>query len=101
MQQQYRVPREIHKLCRGQTLLCRSLGLKVVDWNQQQFDSQHFYIEDLRIRPQQIIQTTRLGIPAGRDEHLLQRFIDYEYVKWCTSNPLAKKMPDNIKIIYC
>ena len=32
--------RVIEKLCAGQTLLCKSLNLKVVDWDQQQFDTQ-------------------------------------------------------------
>jgi DNA-3-methyladenine glycosylase len=79
------------KLCSGQTLLCRSLNLKVPVWDQQQFDKQKFYVGDVAYRPQKIIRTTRLGIPAGRDEHLHYRFIDYANVKFCTSNPLRKE----------
>jgi DNA-3-methyladenine glycosylase len=79
------------KLCSGQTLLCRSLNLKVADWDQRSFDAQQFYIEDVGNMVTKIIQTVRLGIPAGRDEHLLYRFIDYDYAKYCTSNPLTKR----------
>ena len=83
--------RSIEQLCKGQTLLCKSLGLKVSHWDQKQFDEQKFYIEDVGVRPSKIVQTKRLGIPTGRDEHLLYRFIDFEKTKFCTSNPLAKR----------
>lgn len=75
------------KLCAGQTLLCRSLGLKVTEWNQKTFDSRKFYIADDGYRPQKIIQTTRLGIPAHRDPHFPYRFIDFDYVHACTRKP--------------
>lgn len=88
-------PRPPEKLCRGQTLLCRSLGIHVRQWDQQQFDKDRFYIEDMDIDPLKIIQATRLGIPAGRDEHLPYRFIDHEFAKFCTSNPLTKRGADN------
>ena len=81
----------IKKLCKGQTLLCAALNLKVPDWDQQQFDRNHFYIDDVKYQPEKIIQTTRLGIPQGRDEELLYRFIDYSYASNCTSNPLTKR----------
>jgi DNA-3-methyladenine glycosylase len=84
--------RSMHKLCAGQTLLCASLGLKVIDWNQQQFDKERFYFDDCHLKPSGIILTTRMGIPEGRDEHLPYRFIDYNYAKFCTSNPLTKKV---------
>lgn len=84
-------PRITNKLCSGQTLLCKSLGLKVPDWNQKNFDPKLFYIEDIGYEPKKIIQTTRLGIPQGRDEHLPLRFIDYDYCSRCTSNPLTKR----------
>lgn len=79
------------KLCSGQTLLCRSLGLKVPQWDQQQFVVNKFYIDDTDYTPKRIIQTTRLGIPSGRDEHLPYRFIDFDYADSCTSNPLRKR----------
>lgn len=80
--------RSVQRLCSGQTLLCRSLGLKVRIWDQKIFDHEIFYIKDVNYKPQKIIQTTRLGIPLGRDEDLPYRFIDYNYVDRCTSNPL-------------
>lgn len=77
-----RRPRE--KLCSGQTLLCKTLGLKVKIWDQKQFDQEKFYIDDISYRPTEVIRTKRLGIPVGRDEHLLYRFVDAKYVKFCT-----------------
>jgi len=82
--------RPIERLCAGQTLLCRSLGITVKEWDQQQFDPNRFYIEDIGSTPTQIIQTSRLGIPIKRDDHLLYRFIDSKFSKFCTSNPLTK-----------
>jgi DNA-3-methyladenine glycosylase len=79
------------KLCSGQTLLCKSLGLKVPDWNTKTFDPKRFYFEDIGYRPETIIQTRRLGIPLGRDEHLLYRYIDYEEARHCTLPPYGKK----------
>ena len=83
--------RPVHKLCSGQTLLCTSLDLKVTAWDQQGFDEQSFYFAEQAYQPEKIIQTTRLGIPQGRDEHLPYRFIDYDYARYCTSNPLTKR----------
>ncbi len=83
--------RPAEKLCKGQTLLCSSLNMKVDEWDQQQFDASNFYFDDANIRPEKIIQTTRLGIPAGRDEHLAYRFVDYDFARFCTSNPLSKR----------
>ena len=83
--------RPLEKLCSGQTLLCQSLDIKVKEWDQHQFERNSFYIDDIGISPENIIQTTRLGIPEGRDEHLMYRFIDYDYVRFCTSNPLTRR----------
>ena len=80
------------KLCSGQTLLCQSLNLKVSDWDNKQFDKNIFYFDDAKILPDNIIQTTRLGIPSGRDEHLMYRFIDFDFARVCTSNPLTKRL---------
>ncbi len=78
-------------LCSGQTLLCRSLALKVPQWDQKSFDPKRLYVEDVGYHPQQIIQTTRLGIPKGRDPHLPYRFIDFQYATRCTRNPLTRR----------
>ncbi len=83
-------PRPVHKLCSGQTLLCKSLGLRVPDWDNQRFDAERLYVEDCGIRPQEVIQTRRLGIPQGRDEDLPYRFVDADYAAYCTKNPLRR-----------
>jgi len=83
--------RPVEKLCAGQTLLCRALNLKVTDWDQKTFDSAVFYFEDMRSQPSAIIKTTRLGIHPERDAHLMYRFIDYDFAKYCTRNPLSRR----------
>jgi len=88
-----------HRLCSGQTLLCRSLGIKLSEWNGRNFVPEVFYFEDVNYKPEKIIQTKRLGIPTGRDEHLPYRFIDHAFAKSCTSNPLTKKSKDYTIIV--
>lgn len=83
--------RPLERLCSGQTLLCRALALRVADWNRRMFDSQSFFVEDVGYRPSRLIQAKRLGIPKGRDEHLLYRFIDFDFVRSATSNPMTKR----------
>jgi DNA-3-methyladenine glycosylase len=78
------------QLCAGQTLLCRALGLKVPMWNAKRFDPLRLRVEDVGQTPTRIIQTTRLGIPTGRDEHLMYRFVDADYARFCTRNPLRR-----------
>lgn len=89
-----KTPRPLHKLCNGQTLLCRALNINVSDWDKQRFDPNTFYLEDNGEKIKEIVQTTRLGIPKGRDEHLPYRFIDAAYAKYTTSNPLTKRHPN-------
>lgn len=83
-------PRPPERLCAGQTLLCRALGLKVPMWNARRFDPEGLYVADVGNEVKQIIQTTRLGIPLGRDEHLPYRFVDAQYARFCTRNPLRR-----------
>lgn len=83
-------PRPSQKLCAGQTLLCKALGLKVPVWDAKRFDHEVLLVEDTGPAPAHIIQTTRLGIPHGRDEHLMYRFVDATYAQWCTRNPLRR-----------
>lgn len=83
--------RDANLLCAGQTLLCKSLGLFVTEWNQKKFDRSRFYIKQINYTPNKIIQTRRLGIPEGRDEDLPYRFIDYDKAPFCTDNPLRKR----------
>lgn len=82
--------RPSQKLCAGQTLLCKALGLKVPVWDAKRFDHEVLLVEDTGPAPSHIIQTTRLGIPHGRDEHLMYRFVDATYAQWCTRNPLRR-----------
>ncbi len=62
-------PRPSERLCNGQSLLCKSLGLKVKDWDCQRLRSDRFRLVLSREHevqpPSEIIQTTRLGIPKG------------------------------------
>lgn len=83
--------RHPQKLCSGQTLLCSALHLKVTAWDTKVFDENEFFIDDVGINVSKIITTTRLGIPKGRDEHLMLRFVDYEFAKYCSQNPLTKR----------
>jgi len=76
--------REITRLCSGQTLLCRSLGIKVADWDQQQLDDTKLFLGDVGDKPMQILQMPRLGIPKGRDEDLPYRFIDKKFIRYTT-----------------
>lgn len=83
-------PRPKERLCAGQTLLCRSLGLTVPEWDAQAFDYQRLFVEDCGLLPSQIIRTRRLGIPQGRDEHLFYRFVDADFARFATQNPLRR-----------
>ena len=80
------------RLCSGQTLLCKSIGLKVPNWNRQTLQKGKLYLEDVGIKPSKIIVAKRLGIPKGRDEDLMYRFIDFDNVKYSTKNPLSVRV---------
>ena len=89
MQKLHDRPRALERLGNGQTIMCRSLHLTVPQWDQQLFDKKLFFIEDNHLTPENIITTTRLGIPLGRDEHLAYRFIDVGFNQYCTK-PVKK-----------
>lgn len=80
-----------HRQCAGQSLLCRSLGLRIADWTGRRFDPERLLLEDVGHRPPAVIQTRRLGIPPGRDEHLLLRFIDAAARASATRDPLRTR----------
>lgn len=82
-------PRALTRLCSGQTLLCKALGLTVKEWNARRMDPAQLRIDDIGARPD-VIKTTRLGIPPGRDEHLAYRFVDAGFAPHCTRNPLRR-----------
>ena len=84
-------PRPRARLCNGQTLLCRSLDLRVPEWTEKPFDPKRFFIEDIGEGPEQVVVARRLGIPEGRDEHLMWRFIDAGYARFATRNPLTRR----------
>ena len=48
------------------------------------------YVEDVGERPAALVRCARLGIPAGRDEHLQYRYVDPAYAAFCTRNPLRR-----------
>ena len=79
--------RPLEKLCAGQTLLCKSMGVKVPDWNSHALTPGKFELLNDGYQPSDIIQTTRLGIHPNRDAHLPLRFIDDHFTKYCTKNP--------------
>ena len=83
-------PRPSQKLCAGQTLLCKALGLKVPVWDAKRFDHEVLLVEDVGQTPAHVIQATRLGIPHGRDDHLMYHFVDAAYAAYCTRNPLRR-----------
>lgn len=89
------------RLCAGQTLLCRSLGLRVPDWDKRQFDQDRLQLRDVESNPTQVLRTTRLGIPEGRDGHLPYRFVDMRHVRSSTRNPLGRggALPPQASII--
>ncbi|GAA5236175.1 DNA-3-methyladenine glycosylase [Verticiella sediminum] len=88
-------PRPPEQLCAGQTLLCKSLALRVPDWSGRLF-SADFYVEDVGLRPSHLVQTTRLGIPPGRDEHLPYRYVDPDYARHATRNPLRRGQVEDV-----
>ena len=77
------------RLCAGQTLLCRSLGLTVVEWTGRQFDQQCFYVEARAAVPR-IIATRRLGIRPERDDGRRSRYVDRRLAGSATINPLRR-----------
>ena len=93
--------RSATRLCAGQTLLCRALALKVPDWNARPFDPDEFYLEDAGLAVGRIVRTTRLGIPKGRDEDLPYRFVEAEYARYCTQNPLRRGRIEGQHYTWC
>lgn len=83
--------RPLERLTRGQTLLCKALGLTVKAYDGRAFDRARFFLEDVGLRPEQIVVARRLGIPEGRDEHLMYRFLDRAFARHATENPLRKR----------
>lgn len=79
------------RLCAGQTLLARALALEVQEWSGRPLDRRRLRIDDVGYRPASVLLTPRLGIPAGRDEHLFYRYVDERGAKSATKNPLTAR----------
>ncbi len=76
--------RDIHYLASGQTLLCKSLMIERMLWDKKSFNDE-LYIENIGYIPENILISSRLGIPKGRDNALLPyRYIDKELLKYAT-----------------
>ncbi|MDH4246706.1 MAG: DNA-3-methyladenine glycosylase [Deltaproteobacteria bacterium] len=78
------------RLCSGQTLLCRALGLRVPEWDGRSFEPGRLELLEAGHAPARVIRTTRLGIPPGRDGHLPFRFVDAAHGAQATRNPLRR-----------
>ena len=87
--------RPVERLCSGQTLLCRSLGLRVPDWHGRTIGTPPLELLDGGHRPARLLRTARLGIPAGRDGHFPYRFVDAERAGQATRNPLRGRKPSS------
>jgi DNA-3-methyladenine glycosylase len=84
-------PREVHRQCAGQTLLCRSLDLRIRDWDGRPFDPEVFYVDDVGYEPARVVVAPRHGIPAGRDEHLPYRYLDEARLRSATIPRLPRE----------
>ncbi|MDH5750949.1 MAG: DNA-3-methyladenine glycosylase [Deltaproteobacteria bacterium] len=84
-----------NRLCSGQTLLCRSLGLKVKEWDGQPLGDaatpEAPRIINTGSVPRMLLRAPRLGIPRGRDHDLPFRFLDALQAHLATRNPAAGK----------
>ena len=83
--------RPLSRLCAGQTLAARALAIRVADWNGRRQAPRELVFADTGYRPQQLVQTTRLGIAAERDAHLPYRFIDAGRLRSCTQDPTRRR----------
>jgi DNA-3-methyladenine glycosylase len=92
--------REDHLLCSGQTLICKSLGLKVKDWNQKKMDEHNLRLEDIGYIPKSIVACRRLGIPKNRNYQLLHRVFDAKYSKSTTKDPRTKTSQERLDYQY-
>ncbi len=92
--------REDHRLCSGQTLLCKSLGLKVKDWNKKQIDENKLYVEDIGYTPKSLIACRRLGMSKKRHYKLMHRVFDPKYSKSITKDPRVKNAREGIDFKY-
>jgi len=79
--------RPVQRLCSGQTLLCKALGLRVPEWDRVPIGTAPLRLLDVGLRPRAVLRTARLGIPPGRDGHLPYRFVDAARAAQATHPP--------------
>lgn len=108
--------RPLERLCAGQVLLCRAMGLRVRDWDGVRLHTalradtsvrapwtlpppqnahEHLQLWEIGLRPAAVWNTPRLGIPPGRDEDMPYRFVDAAYTHAATQNPLRMRHTEN------
>lgn len=92
--------RENHLLCSGQTLFCKSLGLKVKDWNKKSLDENRFKLIDVGYIPEKLVLCRRLGIPKNRNYELLHRVFDTKYARSITKDPRSKNSLEGQDYLY-
>ena len=79
------------RLCAGQTLLARALSIRVAEWNGRRPDPAELAFADTGYRPERLVQTSRIGIPADRDAELPYRFIDAGRLASSTQDPTRRR----------
>jgi len=92
--------REDHLLCSGQTIICKSLGLNVKDWNKKKIDEHKFYVEDIGYIPKSLIACRRLGMSMNRNYELLHRVFDAKYSKSISKDPRTKDSKEGLDYEY-
>ncbi|MBD3329235.1 DNA-3-methyladenine glycosylase [Candidatus Dojkabacteria bacterium] len=92
--------REDHLLCSGQTLISKSLGLKVKNWNKKKTDAQRLYVDDIGYTPKSLIACRRLGMSKRRHYQLMHRIFDPKYAKSITKDPTSKNSKEGVDFKY-
>lgn len=92
--------RDDNLLCSGQTLICKSLGLKVKDWNKKSMDNDILYIDDIGYIPKKLIACRRLGMSTKRHFQLMHRIFDDKYSTSITKDPRVKNSIEGVDYEY-
>lgn len=92
--------REDHRLCSGQTLICKSLGLKVRDWNKCEMEEHKLYVEDIGYLPKSLTACRRLGMSLHRNHKALHRVFDAEHAASITKDPRTKNSKEGVDYEY-
>ncbi|MBD3280103.1 DNA-3-methyladenine glycosylase [Candidatus Dojkabacteria bacterium] len=92
--------REDHLLCSGQSIICKSLGLKVKDWNKKNIEGNDLYLEDVGYTPKSLVACGRLGMSKKRHYQLLHRVFDTKYQESITKDPRTKNSKEGVDYEY-